>query len=54
MTYVRIAQNNKIVTCNLVSNCFSFILQVVLAGKSVHSYEIRSFFSIFSRLGPFP
>ena len=50
VTYIKIAQNDKNVTCSCVTNCFCFILWVGLACMSVHSYEKWSLFSIFSRL----
>ena len=33
------AQNYKSVTCSWVPNCFSIVLRVRLAGRSVHNYE---------------
>ena len=34
--------------------CFFFILCARFVGRSVQSYEKKSFFRVFSRLGPFP
>ena len=50
VTYIRIAQDKKGVTCSCVPKCFFFLLWVRLAGGSVHSYKKWSFFSIVSRL----
>ena len=40
-----------IVSCVI---CFFFILCARFVGRSVQSYEKKSFFRVFSRLGPFP
>ena len=48
-----ISWNDKNATCSCLPNCFSFVLWVRLAGRSVQSYEKWSFFSVFSRLGHF-
>ena len=54
VTYVKTAQNKISVTYSCLPNCFYFILFPSLAGRSVQNYEKWSFFSIFSRFGPFP
>ena len=50
VNYVRIAQDNKSVTCSCVPNCCYFIFWVGFTRRSVHSYEKSSFLRIFSLL----
>ena len=55
MTYIKVTWNDKNATFCCVLNCFYFVLWSSLAAeRSVQNYEKWSFFSIFSRLDPFP
>ena len=54
MAHVISAQNNKCGTCSCVSSCLYFVLQSLLAVRSVQSYEKLSLLVIFLSFGSFP
>ena len=53
VAYIRMAWNDKNATCSYVPSCFYLVLWSTMAGRSVQTYEKWSFFSAFSRFGPF-
>ena len=54
VNYIKITWNDKSAICSFVWNEFQFPLWSRSAGRSTQTYKKWSFFSAFSRLGPFP
>ena len=54
VNYIKITWNDKSAICSCVRNEFQFPLWSTSAGRSTQTYKKWSFFSAFSRLGPFP